>query len=123
MIKLSSKQLRTLINEAIEHRPVGGYDDGRYDSIAHNLGGNALPYDTIDESQLNGVPEWQLRQDTLEYVDRIRQRIKQHILTNKSNRGSEQREAVAAMNEILDELEIKLYDVLEDSLYAFTRRV
>jgi hypothetical protein len=72
---------------------------------------------------LNGVPEWQLRQDTTDYVDRIRERIKRFILLNKSENPADQREAIAAMNDVCDELEKKVYDACEDQLFAFTRRV
>jgi hypothetical protein len=77
----------------------------------------------IIDAYLNGVPEWQLRQDTTDYVDQIRQRIKQFILLNKSQSSSDQREAINAMNDVCDELELKLYDQLESSLFDFTRRV
>jgi hypothetical protein len=77
----------------------------------------------IREEYLSGVPEWALRQDTTDYVDRIRDRIKKYILLNKSENPADQREAIAAMNDVCDDMEEKLYDVLEDSLYAFVRRV
>lgn len=77
----------------------------------------------LKEEYLHGVPEWQLRQDTSEYVDKIRDRIKRYILINKSQTGVDQREAIAAMNDVLESLEDKLYDVLEDGLYNFIRRV
>lgn len=77
----------------------------------------------INEEYLHGVPEWQLREDTTNYVNVIRGRIKKFILLNKSENGADQREAIAAMNDVCDEMEEKLYDVLEDSLFNFTRRV
>ena len=77
----------------------------------------------ISEEFLHGVPEWRLRQDTTEFVDTIRNRIKTFILLNKSESGADQREAIAAMNDICDELEEKVYDVLEDGLFNYTRRV
>jgi len=81
------------------------------------------PPRVLHEAYLNGVPEWQLRQDTTDYVDQIRVRIKQFILLNKSQSSSDQREAINAMNDVCDELEMKLYDQLENSLFDFTRRV
>lgn len=77
----------------------------------------------IREEYLHGVPEWALRQDTTDFVDQVRDRIKQFILLNKSENPSDQREAIAAMNDVCDTLEEKLYDVLEDALFNFTRRV
>jgi hypothetical protein len=77
----------------------------------------------ICEEYLHGVPEWQLRQDTTDYVDQIRDRIKRYIMLNKSQNSTDQREAIAAMNDVCDDLEKKAYDLLEDQLFAFVRRV
>jgi hypothetical protein len=77
----------------------------------------------IREEYLHGVPEWALREDTTNFVDHIRDRIKKYILINKSENPSDQREAIAAMNDVCDKLEEKIYDVLEDALFNFTRRV
>lgn len=77
----------------------------------------------ICEEYLNGVSEWQLRQDTTDFVNNVRGRIKQFILLNKSENPIDQREAIEAMNDVCDELELKVYDVLESHLFNFTRRV
>ena len=77
----------------------------------------------IKEEYLHGVPEWALREDTSKFVDQIKERIKKFILLNKSENPSDQREAIAAMNDVCDDLEEKIYDVLEDALFNFTRRV
>lgn len=77
----------------------------------------------IKEEYLHGVPEWQLRKDTTDFVNVIRQRITRFILLNKSENSVDQREAINAMNDVCDECEDKVYDVLEDQLFNFTRRV
>lgn len=77
----------------------------------------------IREEYLQGVPEWQLRQDTSEFVDRVRDRISRFILINKSQNAMERKEAIAAMHTVCDELEEKVYNVLEDQLFNFTRKV
>lgn len=77
----------------------------------------------INEEYLHGVPEWQLRKDTTDFVNVIRDRIKRFILLNKSENGSDQREAIAAMNSVCDDMEDKVYDLLENELFEFTRRV
>lgn len=82
-----------------------------------------LVQEDMSGAYLHGVPEWALRQDTTAYVDGIRKRIKQYILLNKSENPNDQREAIDAMNAVCDDLEKKLYGVLEDTLYAFMRRV
>lgn len=77
----------------------------------------------IHEEYLHGVPEWQLRTDTKGFVDTIRDRITSYVLVNKSENGVDRAEAIAAMNQVCDTLEEKVYDVLEDQLYAFIRNV
>lgn len=77
----------------------------------------------IKEDYLHGVPEWQLREDTKTFVDQIRDRVKAYILLNKSENSLDQQEAIAAMNDVLEGLEDKVYAVLENELYNFTRRV
>ena len=77
----------------------------------------------INEEYLHGVPEWQLRQDTATFVDVLRDRIKSYVLINKSENALDREEAISAMNDVCDELEEKVYDVLEDQLFSFTRRV
>lgn len=77
----------------------------------------------IREEYLQGVPEWQLRQDTSEFVDKIRDRVKRFILLNKSQTALDQREAIATMNQVCDDLEEKVYEVLENQLFNFTRKV
>ena len=72
--------------------------------------------------ELHGVPEWQLRGDTTEFVNVIRKRIEKFILLNKSENGEDQREAIKAMNDVCDELEEKVYDVLDEALFNFIRR-
>lgn len=77
----------------------------------------------IHEEYLHGIPEWQLRSDCTDFISVIRDRIKRYILVNKSETGSDQREAIAAANDVCDELEEKVYDDLETALFNFTRRV
>jgi hypothetical protein len=77
----------------------------------------------IAEEYLHGVPEWALREDATKFVDQIKERIKKYILINKSENPNDQREAIAAMNDVCEDLEEKVYDLVEDSLFNFTRRV
>jgi hypothetical protein len=77
----------------------------------------------ICDEFLHGVPEWQLREDTTEFVNKIRTRIKTFILLNKSQNSADQREAIDAMNDVCDELDEKVYDLLEEQLFNFVRRV
>jgi len=79
--------------------------------------------EVLNEDYLHGVPEWQLRGDTTDFVNIIRKRIEKFILLNKSENGEDQRQAIKAMNDVCDELETKVYDVLDDQLFNFTRRV
>jgi hypothetical protein len=77
----------------------------------------------IREEYLRGVPEFVLRQATTKYVDEIRKHIFQFILANKSTTGVDQRESFAAANQVLEDLEEKANDLLEDQLFQFIRSV
>lgn len=77
----------------------------------------------IQEEYLHGVPEWQLRQDVTEFVDQIRGRIESYVLINKSQTGTDRAEAFSAMNQVCDELEEKVYAVLENELFSFIRQI
>jgi len=77
----------------------------------------------VKEEFLHGVPEWELRQDTTDFVQMIRDRITRYVLLNKSDNGADRAEALRAMNDVCDELESRVYDVLDDQLFNFTRRV
>jgi len=94
MIRMTKGQLRSIIREA-----------------------------ALSEDFLHGVPEWQLRKDTADFVETLRDRITSYVLINKSENGVDRAEAIRAMNDVCDELENKVYDVLEDALFSFTRRV
>ena len=77
----------------------------------------------IREEFLHGVPEWRLRQDVSDFVDVIKSRITDFVLINKSDNSLDRQEAINAMNDVCVELDSKVYDVLEDSVWSFTRRV
>jgi hypothetical protein len=111
-MKATVKQLRGLISEAIMTKPLGQPEGIWLDDDV-----------VLREEFLHGVPEWQLREDTSNFVDVIRKRCTAFILLNKSENGADQREAIAAMNDVCDTLEDKVYDVLEGELFNFSRRV
>lgn len=77
----------------------------------------------IREEYLRGVPEFILRQATTRYVDEIRQHIKRYIVMNKSRDPDQQREAIAAANAVLEDLEEKSNDLLDDQLWTFIKQV
>ena len=77
----------------------------------------------IREEFLHGVPEWRLRQDVSDFVDVIKSRITDFVLINKSDNAMDRQEAINAMNDVCVELDAKVYDVLEDQIWNFTRKV
>lgn len=77
----------------------------------------------IREEFLHGVPEWRLRQDVSDFVDVIKSRITDFVLINKSDNSLDRQEAINAMNDVCVELDAKVYDVLEDQIWNFTRKV
>ena len=112
-VRATVKQLRGLISEAIMTKPLGQPEGIWLDDDA-----------VLNEGEfLHGVPEWQLRGDTTDFVNIIRKRCTAFILLNKSENSADQREAIAAMNDVCDTLEDSVYDNLEAQLFNFTRRV
>jgi len=77
----------------------------------------------LREEYLHGVAEWQLREDTKEFVDKIRGRITDYVLINKSDNVLDRQDAIKAMNDVCDQLEESVYEILEDRLFAFTLKV
>jgi len=77
----------------------------------------------IREEYLRGVPEFVLRQATERYIEEVRKHVFKFILTNKSTTPSDQRAALAACNKVLEDLEEKANDLLDDSLFQFVRQV
>ena len=77
----------------------------------------------IREEFLRGVPDWALRQASKDFTEEVRQYLKKFILMNKSETPADQREALAAANDVLDDLEEEAYELLSDKLYQFSRRV
>jgi len=78
---------------------------------------------TISEEFLRGIPEFMLRQATTKYVDEIRQHVFKFILENKSTSKIEQRQSIAAANEVLKDLEDKANELLEEQLFQFIKQV
>lgn len=79
--------------------------------------------DLLNEEYLRGIPEYALRQETEKYIEGIKRLLFKFILANKSKTPSEQREAMAAANVILEELETEANDLLEEQLWAFIRQI
>jgi hypothetical protein len=77
----------------------------------------------IKEEYLRGIPEFTLRQATTKYVEDIRKQLFRYIMMNKSLTGQSQREALSAANEVLEDLEEKANDLLEEQLFEFTRKI
>jgi hypothetical protein len=77
----------------------------------------------IKEEFLRGVPEFVLRQATTKYVEDVRRQLFKYIMSNKSLTGQSQREALSAANEVLETLEEKANDLLEEQLFEFMRKV
>lgn len=77
----------------------------------------------VREEAMRGVPEFALRQATTKYVDDIRQQLFRFVMGSKSETGVARKEAMDAANDVLNDLEEKANDLLEDQLWMFLRRV
>ena len=112
-VKLNRSQIRSLLSEAIQTREAGSpLWDPQWQ-----------PESNVSEEYLRGVQEFEFREATTKYVDDIRKKIFRFIQANKSNTEVDTRQAQAAANEVLKDLEEKANDLLEDQLYQFIRRV
>lgn len=110
-IKLNVRQVRRLIKEAIEQRQPGTPE----------------PYSIVDgsiqEEYLRGVPEFILHQATERYIDEIRKHLTRFIMMNKSEDPRDQRNAISSANDMLETLEEKSNELLEDQLWTFLRNI
>ena len=77
----------------------------------------------VREELLRGIPEFVLRQATERYVEEVRNHLKRFIMMNKSEDPRAQREAIASANDMLEKLEEKSFDILEDQLWMFLRNI
>lgn len=77
----------------------------------------------VREELLRGVPEFALRTATKKYVEELRRMIVRYVLVHKSGSSIERREALAAANEVLEQLEEKANDLVEEELWLFIRRI
>jgi hypothetical protein len=77
----------------------------------------------INEEYLKGVPEFLLQQATEKYVAELRQHIKRYILVHKSESTADQREALAAADKVLYDLEEKTNKLMEDALFEWLRQI
>lgn len=78
--------------------------------------------DLIREEYLTGVPEFALRQATKKYVDEVRRQIFKSILASKSHNAVDQRAAIATANQVVDELEEKVNELMDEQLWNFLQR-
>lgn len=76
----------------------------------------------IREEYIRGVPEFVLRQATEKYVKEIRNQLFKHILLDRSKTQVEQKRAVSAANEALDQFENDTNASLEDVLWSFLQK-
>jgi len=77
----------------------------------------------IKEEYLKGVPDFALRQTTEKYIEDVRKLMFRYVLANKNKNQIEQHQAIRAVDQVLEELEVKVNDLLEEELYQFVRSV
>lgn len=77
----------------------------------------------VREEYLRGVPEFVFREATHRYVAEIRTHVKKFIMQNRSEDFIAQREAIDAMNDVLEKLEDDANNLLEDALFQYVQSV
>jgi len=75
----------------------------------------------VKEELAGGIPEWQLRQDTAQFVDLVKRRIASYAISN-SGSPVDRREAMDAVADTCADLERDVYDLVDDRLFSFMRR-
>lgn len=76
----------------------------------------------LNEEYLRGIPEHVLRTATKKYIDELKQHMFRYVLANKSSTAIEQRQSIAAVELVAEDLEEKANALLEDALFQFTRQ-
>ena len=76
---------------------------------------------TIKEDYARGIPEHALRQVASDAGESIRRLLKMHI-NQVVKDPKQQREALAAANVTVEEVEADIMDVLENGMMTFARR-
>lgn len=66
-----------------------------------------------------GVPEYQFRNATSDFVEEIRKLLRRNILLDKSQDAMQRQQAFNAATKVLKELEKEVSDLVEDKLQKF----
>lgn len=77
----------------------------------------------IHEEALRGIPDFVLRQTAESFAEEVREQLVRFVTANKSQSPIERKQALDAANEVVEELEKKAYNLLEEELWAFLRNV
>lgn len=73
----------------------------------------------IKEELMAGVPEFQFRNVTSEFVEDIRRLLRQNILLDKSKDSATRQRAFVVANAVLKELEKEVSETVEEKLRKF----
>lgn len=73
----------------------------------------------IKEELMAGVPEFQFRNVTSEFVEDIRRLLRQNILLDKSKDSATRQRAFVVANAVLKELEKEVSEMVEEKLRKF----
>ena len=74
----------------------------------------------LSEDYARGIPDFALSQVASEATEGLKRHLKRHI-QQTAHDSLKQRQMLAAANDVLEELEVKLKEVMEDKLLQFVR--
>jgi hypothetical protein len=80
--------------------------------------------DIIREEMMRGLPDFVLREATGEFIERLRGHLKRFVTSQPGNSTPQaRREAYAAANRTLEELETEVHELLQEKLFTFLQTV
>ena len=77
----------------------------------------------LTEDAIKGVPEYVVRSAVDKYTNELRNHLIRFILVDKSRTKGEQKDALAAVDNVLKELKEQVFESTADKLWAFIRNV
>lgn len=77
----------------------------------------------IREEFMRGIPEFATQEATTRFIDDVKALVKRYIETAKPSEFAQQREIYDSAHEMLSELEDEVNDLVQDRMYAFSRRI
>lgn len=77
----------------------------------------------INEEYLRGVPDFVLKGETEQFVKNVKKHIFDFLAQNPAVTPQQQRETILVASEVLESLEKKVNDCVEETLWTFIQNI